>query len=267
MATAHADAWHESGLRGERPSAPPRRTPPPPLPPLPEIAGRARPSRPAPAEARGRSPERGPADRRRPSDRGPERMRDDRVRDDRFRGERGLREDPERSRPPAPRRPADPQRGRGPARDEHRPDEDVRPGRPDSDRPGTRRPPVADRPAPEQGSRLRGFVAVLGVFLITLMGGAADWFLGDGLGMITLVALVASASVATLLVRRRDLITVVLSPPLVFVAVAGANIALSPAVDLSLPTVATLLIRGFPTMAVATGAVILLGLVRLITRR
>jgi hypothetical protein len=51
------------------------------------------------------------------------------------------------------------------------------------------------------------------------------------------------------------------------VAVAGVNIALSPAVSLSLPTVATLLIRGFPTMAVATGAAIVLGLVRLISRR
>jgi hypothetical protein len=61
--------------------------------------------------------------------------------------------------------------------------------------------------------------------------------------------------------------TVVLSPPLVFVAVAGANIALSPTVSLSLPTVATLLIRGFPTMAVATGAALLLALVRIVTRR
>ena len=53
----------------------------------------------------------------------------------------------------------------------------------------------------------------------------------------------------------------------IFVAVAGVNIALSPAVSLSLPTVATLLIRGFPTMAVATGAAIVLGLVRLVSRR
>jgi hypothetical protein len=81
------------------------------------------------------------------------------------------------------------------------------------------------------------------------------------------VALVAATSIATLVVRRRDVITVVLSPPLVFVAVAAVNIGLSPNVSLSLPTVATLLIRGFPTMAVATGAAVVLGLVRLITRR
>jgi hypothetical protein len=187
-----------------------------------------------------------------------------------MRSDRGLRDDPQRSRPPAPRRPADPPRGRGPARpDDHGADDDVRADRSErsGDRPGIRRPPAAERPVADKGSRLRGIVAVLGVFFMTLAGGAADWFLGEGLGMITLVALVASTSIATLLVRHRDLITVVLSPPLVFVAVAGVSIALSPNVSLSLPTVATLLIRGFPTMAVATGAAIVLALVRLISRR
>ena len=102
---------------------------------------------------------------------------------------------------------------------------------------------------------------------MTLAGGAIDSFLGDGLGTVTLIALVAATAIGTLLVRRRDLLTVVLSPPLVFVAVAGVNIALAPSVSLSLPTVATLLIRGFPTMAVATGAAIVLAIVRLVTRR
>lgn len=250
MATAHADAWHESSLRGERPSAPPRRTPPPPLPPLPSIGGR---SRPVPAEARGRMPEHGPSDRRRPVD-------------DRVPGERGLRDDVQRSRPPATRRPAaDPHRGRGPARGEHW-DDDVRPSRAGTDRAGARRP-VADRPVPQSGSRLRGVVAVLGVFFMTAAAGAADWFLGSGLGMITLVVLVAATSIATLMVRRRDVVSVVLCPPLVFIGVAAVNIGLSPGVDFTLPAIATMLIRGFPTMAVATGAGIVLGLVRLISRR
>jgi hypothetical protein len=248
MSTAHADAWHESGIRAERPA--PRRTAPPPLPPLPEIAGRARPVRPVAAEARGRSPEHGSPERRRPSDRRAERARDDLP----------------RSRPTAARRPADPQRERGPARDDRRAGDDARPGRPGADRAGSRRPPVGERPAPQQGSRLRGSVAVLGVFLTTLAGGAVDSFLGSGLGMVTLVALVASTAIATLLVRRRDLFTVVLSPPLVFVAVTGVNIALGSA-NLTLATIATLLIRGFPTMAVATGAAIVLAVVRLVTRR
>jgi hypothetical protein len=264
MATAHADAWPESGLRGERPSTPPRRTPPPPLPPLPEIGGR-RPSRPAPAEARGRTPERGPADRRRPVERS-DRLRDERLRDDSMRAQR-VRDDLPRSRPPAARRP-DPHTSR-PVRDDFWSD-DERPGRSAADRPGTRRPP-AERAVSEKGGWLRGIVAVLGIFLFTLAGGAADsfldTFLNAGLGMITLVALVASTAIATLLVRRRDMLTVVVSPPLVFVAVATANIALAPKLTMSLPTVATMLIRGFPTMAFATGAAILLALIRLASRR
>jgi hypothetical protein len=248
MATTRADAWQENSLRAERPPAPARRTPPPPLPPLPSMAGRGRPSGPVPGELRGRSADRGPA------------------RDDPLRGERAVRGDLGHSRPPAARRPVDP--GRGPARASDRWDDDRRPGRPDDERRASRRPADAERPVSDPGgSRLRGVVAVLCTFLVTLAGGAVDWFTGGGLGMITLVALVASTSVATLLVRRRDVISVVLSPPLVFVAVAGANIALSPAVNLSVPTVATLLIRGFPTMAAATCAALLLALVRVVTRR
>jgi hypothetical protein len=45
------------------------------------------------------------------------------------------------------------------------------------------------------------------------------------------------------------------------------NIALAPSATLTLPTVATLLIRGFPTMAAATAAAVVLALVRLGTRR
>ena len=248
MATTRADAWQENSLRAERPQAPVRRTPPPPLPPLPGMAGRGGPSAPAAGDLRMRSGERMRADRRRPSDPG---------RNDRLRADRGVRDDLGRSRPPAPRRPADP--GRAPARAADRFDDEQR---------APRRPAGAQRPVADPGgSRLRGSVAVFAVFLVTLAGGTVDWFTGTGLGLITLVALVAATSVATLLVRRRDLISVVLSPPLVFVAVCGVNIALSDGVSLSLPTVATLLIRGFPTMAAATAAAILLALVRVVTRR
>jgi NADH:ubiquinone oxidoreductase subunit K len=110
-------------------------------------------------------------------------------------------------------------------------------------------------------------LAVLGVFLLTLAAAAADSYIGLGLGMITLVALAAGSVFATLAVRRRDLLSVVVAPPLVFVAVALVNIGLAPSATLSLPTMATLLVRGFPAMAIATGAAVVLGLFRLITRR
>ncbi|WP_141437030.1 DUF6542 domain-containing protein [Blastococcus aggregatus] len=120
---------------------------------------------------------------------------------------------------------------------------------------------------PATGGRIRGAVAVLGVFLVTLAGAGIDSFVGVGLGSITLIALLASTTVATLAVRRRDLVSVVVAPPLVFIAVAALNIGLAPSATFSLPTVATLLIRGFPTMAMATAVALVLATGRLIARR
>jgi hypothetical protein len=124
-------------------------------------------------------------------------------------------------------------------------------------------------PAAEAGGgRLRGIVAVIGIFLITLAGGAVDsFFMGMGLGLITLGCLVGSTVLAALMVRRRDLFSIVVAPPLVFMAVAGANIALAPSASFNLATMATLLVRGFPTMAIATGAAFVLALIRWAARR
>ena len=122
-------------------------------------------------------------------------------------------------------------------------------------------------PATSRDSRMPGALAVLGVFLVTLAGAAVDSFIGMGLGTITLVTLAGSISVATLLVRRRDLLTVVVAPPLVFVLVAMVNVSLAPSATFNLPTMATLLVRGFPTMAAATAVAVVLALVRLATRR
>jgi hypothetical protein len=195
---------------------------------------------------------------------------------------------------PSPRAGGSAPRGRAPERPERdRPDHErpVRAGRPPerrapdprAARSGTRhsgefRRPAEDqrtgssvagrsRTAPTTGPGLRGVLAVVGVFLLTLAAAAADSYIGLGLGMITLVALAAGTVVATLAVRRRDLLSVVVAPPLVFVAVALLNIGLAPSATLSLPTLATLLVRGFPAMAIATGAAVVLALFRLIARR
>jgi hypothetical protein len=174
---------------------------------------------------------------------------------------------PRSSRPPVPRRPSEPSRPVDRHSDHDRGHGDRRPtpGHPrgGSSRAGGRSAPAADT----GGSRLRGLVAVGAVFLVTLAGAAVDSFVGIGLGMITLVALVLSSATATLLVRRRDLVSVVVAPPLVFVAVAAVNISLAPSASFSLATIATLLIRGFPTMAVATGVTVVLAIVRLAARR
>jgi hypothetical protein len=196
---------------------------------------------------------------------------------------------------PSPRAGGSAPRGRAPERPERdRPDHErpVRAGRPPERRAPDpraarsgarhsgefRRPTAEDqrtgssvagrsRTAPTTGPGLRGVLAVVGVFLLTLAAAAADSYIGLGLGMITLVALAAGTVVATLAVRRRDLLSVVVAPPLVFVAVALLNIGLAPSATLSLPTLATLLVRGFPAMAIATGAAVVLALFRLIARR
>jgi hypothetical protein len=117
------------------------------------------------------------------------------------------------------------------------------------------------------GPTLRGWLAVLGTFLLTLVAAAADSYLGPGLGTITLVALTAGTVAAGLAVRRSDLLSVVVAPPLVFVAVAVLNITLAPSATLNLPSLATLLVRGFPAMGIATAAAMLVALFRLVTKR
>jgi hypothetical protein len=244
--------WPDRGMSGERSSRPVR-------------TGPARPARPADrlraAEARNRdgadfarssAPRRGPDPARRPErGRFEGRRPDDRRPDDR-------RFDDMRS---VERRPADRSRS-----DERRPG-----GRPEprsssvTARPKAAKPKTA-KPAAD-GSRFRGVLAVLAMFLVTLAGAGVDSFVGIGLGLVTLVALVSVTALATLTVRRRDLLSVLVAPPLVFVTVAGVNIALAPSASFNLPTIATLLVRGFPTMAIATGVALVLGLIRLAARR
>jgi hypothetical protein len=261
MATANtADAWRQDGDYSARSSATSRA-------PWPDRSsgerssrpirpGPARPARPADrlraAEARSRDADfaRSPAPRREPARR-PERGR--------FEGRRPEdRRDDLRS---IERRPAD-----RPRPDERRPT-----GRPEprsssvTARPKTAKPKAA-KPAAD-GGRFRGLVAVLAMFLVTLAGAGVDSFVGIGLGLVTLIALVSVTVIAALTVRRRDLLSVLVAPPLVFVAVAGVNIALAPSASFNLPTIATLLVRGFPTMAIATGVAVVLGLIRLAARR
>jgi len=182
---------------------------------------------------------------------------------------------PQYSRSPVPRRPAEPGR---PARSVERNDHSVE--RNDrleryEDEPRPRSPWGERRPAPAAqtgGSKLRGIVAVGAAFLVTLAAAGLESFVATGLGMITLVALVVSTTAAAFLVRRRDLVSVVVSPPLVFTAVAAVNVIAAPSVHLSGVKafgllMITLLVQGFPSMAVATGAVVVVGLIRLATRR
>lgn len=139
----------------------------------------------------------------------------------------------------------------------------------DRGRPLSAEQPIRGRSAAvETGGRtLRGAFAVIAVFLLTLGGGAIDSFRGIGLSTLTLVALVGGTILGTWLVRRRDLMSMLIAPPLVFTAVAGVNIALAPSASFSLTTIAALLVRGFPTMGIATGAALVICLIRWASRR
>ncbi len=260
MASAStADTWRDSGARGGRPLADPRGLRPdlprhdatparasrmslPPVPPPPPRG------RPGGADRRGVAPGSGPAaDRGRPAGD----VRPPAGRPRQHASSPGAH--PPVGGPPAPPR-RDRPAERGPARGAAREGA----GR------GSTRGTAVDA---GQGPGLRGGLAVLGVFVLTLAGAAVDSFLGVGLGTLTLVTLVAASAVGTLLVRRRDLLTVVTCPPLVFVLVAVVNIGLAPSASFNLPTIATILIRGFPTMAVATGVTLVLAVVRWAARR
>ncbi|WP_147331972.1 DUF6542 domain-containing protein [Geodermatophilus marinus] len=260
-----ADTWRDPGARSERRSGRPLAGPPVP-PPGDRVARSARPPVPPPSAR--------PDGRPRRTDLPP--LPEHLARLARSRGVEpglpGAAEPVQHSRPVQHSQPV--QHSRPVPRGEHRAaargpreavprDEEPRPRSRGARASGTRPAP----PAPEGGSRLRGAVAVLAVFLVTLVGAAVDSFLGIGLGLVTLVTLTGSAALATAVVRRRDLVTTVVAPPLVFVAVAGVNIALAPSATFNLAAVATLMVRGFPSMALATAACLAVALVRWAARR
>ncbi len=163
------------------------------------------------------------------------------------------------NRRPDSRRPAGPERA--PQRDAGR-----RPAAPARAARDERAAAPAGREA-TSGPWMRGSVVVLGMFLVTLVAAAADSYIGVGLGTITLLALLLTSAAACLLVRRRDLFSVVVAPPLVFLGVAVVNLALAPSATFSLPTLATMLIRGFPAMGLAVGVAVVLFIGRLVARR
>lgn len=104
---------------------------------------------------------------------------------------------------------------------------------------------------------LTGLGAVAFIFVVTLALATAESLLGIGLRLITLVALAGSTLLAGLWVRRSDIATIVVAPPLVFALVAAGEIALAPTLAFTPTVLASVLVRGFPTMAIATAVALL----------
>ena len=110
---------------------------------------------------------------------------------------------------------------------------------------------------PARGGRtLTGPGAVLLLAGIAGVAGVIDVVAGDALRLVFSAGLVLGAVVAALLVVRRDLLTVVFAPPLVYLvasAVAGLLGRGEGGGDL-IDAAASWLVYGFPAMALATGA-------------
>lgn len=136
---------------------------------------------------------------------------------------------------------------------------------PRSGRRGADRSPM---PGTQSGSggrfTLTGLGAVAFIFVVTLALATAESLLGIGLRLITLAALAGSTLLAGLWVRRSDIATIVVAPPLVFAAVASLEIVLAPTLALTPTVLGSILVRGFPTMAVATAGGLLVCGYRLI---
>lgn len=129
----------------------------------------------------------------------------------------------------------------------------------------TRRP---DEDAPlRRGFTLTGLGAVAFIFVVTLAVATLESLLGVGLRTLTLVALSLSTLLAGFWVRRTDIATIVVAPPLVFATVAALEIVLAPTLKFTVTVLGSILVRGFPTMSIATAIALLVCGYRLTRRR
>jgi hypothetical protein len=123
-----------------------------------------------------------------------------------------------------------------------------------------------DDPAPTGGigPTLTGVGAVLVLAGISAVAGLLDVLAGSALRLIFAAGLVLGTLIASLLVMRRDLLTVVFAPPLVFLAGSAVAVLLGRGggggglIDLA----TSWLVYGFPAMATATGVALVVYLIR-----
>lgn len=125
----------------------------------------------------------------------------------------------------------------------------------------------SDSAQPTGRLTLTGLGAVALIFAVTLAVATAESLLGIGLRSFTLAALAGSTLLAGLWVRRSDIATIVVAPPLVFALVAAGEIVLAPTLTFTPTVLASILVRGFPTMAVATAIALLVWGYRLARHR
>jgi hypothetical protein len=124
---------------------------------------------------------------------------------------------------------------------------------------------VGEVPDEHGGSGVTGLGAIVLLVVISLVGAGVDELTGLGLRLAFSVCLVLGAVLAAAAVRRRDVLMVVLAPPLVYLGVSALFVIVSPdggARGALLDAAAGWLVYGFPAMATATGAAAIVAAVR-----
>jgi hypothetical protein len=123
--------------------------------------------------------------------------------------------------------------------------------------------------APERG--LPGWQALLLLILLAAIGGLVDGLSGNRIRGGFNIALVVASIVAILVVRYSSMFVIVVSPPLLY-AVASAGMLYVRSHGLHdrkvfIDIAANWLVYGFPAIAGATGAVLLIAAIRMLRHR
>jgi hypothetical protein len=118
---------------------------------------------------------------------------------------------------------------------------------------------------------LPGWLALLVLIGITVLGLLLDSVRGQQLGSGFNIGIIAGSVLAILLVRRSGMFPVVVAPPIVYALAAGVSLYVrSGGLDkrsVLIDAAANWLVYGFPAIAGATAAVLIIAGIRLIVRR
>lgn len=113
---------------------------------------------------------------------------------------------------------------------------------------------------------MAGFGGVVLIMITALIGAILDYLFTDRLGALTAIGLTLGAAAAAFATRKRDLVSVMVAPPLIYALIA-AVVLLVGSRGFGVTVIADTAIRGFPAMALATGLATVIAGARLIFSR
>lgn len=152
------------------------------------------------------------------------------------------------------------------------PTQDAYWAQPDDSRSARDRPADVVPPRPKEDQRgLPAWGALLVLLAIAGVGGAIDMISGTSVRGWFNVGIVVASIVAILLVRRRGMFPVVIAPPIVYSVASGLTLYVrSGGLDdrkVLIDSAANWLVYGFPAIAAATAAVLIIAGIRLMIRK